>query len=105
MNRTKEQQEKLDLAASHGHATSAPILEIKRKTLPEYAPTWEAGRASGFHAGLLYGRDKLESEVYAQLDRERSIWHDLHNGLNEKIEKLKLQISELELLLANEKKT
>lgn len=61
--------------ASVDHANCDEVKRIKREGLPEYAPTWEAGRACGFHAGYeryqieLTAKDKLIEEIMAIVKR------------------------------------
>lgn len=49
--KSKEQRDVILLKVSHKHSQEPHIKSMNAKCLPEYLPTWEAGRACGFHAG------------------------------------------------------
>jgi len=63
---TKEEQSAVDLIASYAHSTK--LKSQSNSILPELYPTWEAGRACGFHAGLAVEREKTQ-KLLAVLNR------------------------------------
>lgn len=64
------------LKESTTHALSKFVLEVKANMMPEYIPTWEAGRACGFHAG--YERHQKERDENVRLRKALERSHAAH---------------------------
>ena len=69
---TKEEQAAVDLKASGEHNKSLRISHTLIQKL--YYPTWEAGRACGFHAGLAKEREKTTRLL--EILNKLACWHE-----------------------------